>query len=343
MKALVKFKKGREGMELKDVPEPIPKDNEIKIKVLGAGICGTDIHIMNDEYSYNTPVIMGHEYVGIIDEVGKNVTNFKKGNYVISLTAAVTCGKCRYCREGLLMLCDKRKSIGSGINGAFAEYMTIPADIAFKVPDEIENKEDLAICEPFACIVRGIIERSSIKAGDLVLISGPGTMGLLALQVAKIQGAHVIVSGIPLDENRLKLAKELGADIIVSNPSKLSEIIKSLSPYGAYGVDVAIECSGVAVSARSCIENVRKRGIYTQVGLFGKEVPIDMDKILYKELTVTNSFASERTSWEIALRLLKDKKVNLRSLISAKIPLKDWEKAFDMVLNKEGFKIVLVP
>jgi len=330
-------------MELRNVREPIPKDNERKIKVLGAGICGTDIHIMNDEYSYNPPVIMGHEYIGIVDEVGKNVTNFKKGNYVISLTAAVTCGKCRYCREGLLMLCDKRKSIGSGINGAFAEYMTIPADIAFKVPNEIENKEDLAICEPFACIIRGIIERSSIKAGDLVLISGPGTMGLLALQVAKLQGGYVIVSGIPQDENRLKLAKKLGADIIVSNPSKLSEIIKSLSPYGAYGVDVAVECSGVAASARSCIENVRKRGIYTQVGLFGKEVPIDMDKILYKELTVTNSFASERTSWEIALRLLKNKKINLRSLISARIPLKDWEKGFDMVLNKEGFKVVLVP
>jgi len=340
LKALVKFASGIEGMTVKEVPEPKPDRNELKVRVLGAGICGTDIHIMRDEYPYNPPVILGHEYMGIVEEAGCGAGEFKKGDFVISLTAAVTCGKCRYCREGLLMLCDKRLSIGSGMNGAFAEYVIIPADLAFKIPDEVENKEDLAICEPFACIVRGVVERSAVKAGDIVLISGPGTIGLMTLQLAKLQGAYVVISGTPDDEHRLELAKKLGADVTVSDPSQLDKVVRDLSPYG---VDVAFECAGVKASADACVTSLRKQGIYSQIGLFGKQIPVDMDRFLFKEIQMTNSFASERTSWETALRLLKNRKVTLSPLISARLPLEEWKEGFGMVIDRQGYKVVLVP
>jgi L-iditol 2-dehydrogenase len=343
MKALVKYKHGDgidHGMRIEDLPEPRPQKGELKVKVLATGICGTDLHIRHDEFFCNPPVIMGHEYVGVVTELGEDVSGFNKGDYVVSVTSTSTCGHCRYCRDGLLMFCDQRRSLGAGINGVFAEYLTIAADLAFKVPDTIQSKEELAICEPFACVVRNVVERAIVKAGDLVLVSGPGAIGLFAVQLAKLQGAYVIAAGTPQDEHRLKLAQQLGADLIVSDPKELPGTIANTNPHG---VDVAFECAGVAASAKTCLESLRKQGLYSQVGVFGKEIPMDMDKFLFKEIQITNNYASERSSWEIALRLLKNKQVQFTPLISKKVPLKDWEEGFHFAEQKKGFKVLMIP
>lgn len=342
MKAVVKHKKGKgkDTIKLMEVDEPKPKNDELKIRVIAAGICGTDIHIMQDEYDNNPPVILGHEFVGIIEECGQDVKGFQKGEYVISLTAVETCGKCKYCRQDLRMLCNKRKSLGSGVNGAMAEYVVVPADLAFKVPEEVTDIESLAISEPYACVVRAVIEMSTVNAGDIVLVSGPGTIGLITVQIAKAQGAYVIVSGLPNDIQRLELAMELGADKIVTNKEELFQVLNKVAPYGA---DVVFECAGVGPSADICIEAVKKGGIFSQVGLYGKKIPLDMDKLLFKEVKVTNSYATERTSWEIYLRLLRQNKICLTPLITKKLPLDKWEEGFNYFLNKEGFKVVLKP
>jgi L-iditol 2-dehydrogenase len=344
MKALVKYKHGdgsEHGMRLEDLPEPKPKKGELKVKVIAAGICGTDLHIMNDEFANcKPPVIMGHEYVGTVEELGENVSGFSKGDYVVSMTGTNTCGRCRYCREGLLMLCDQRRPLGARINGVFAEYLTISADLAFKVPDEIQAKDEFAICEPFACVVRNVVERATVKAGDIVLISGPGVIGLFAVQLAKLQGAYVIASGTPMDEHRLRMAKQLGADIIVSDPQELPNIVAKTN---SYGVDVAFECAGIAASSQACLESLRKQGLYSQMGVFGKEVLMDMNKFLFKEIQITNSYASERSSWEIALRLLKNKQVKFTPLISERVPLENWEEGFNFAIEKKGFKVLLIP
>lgn len=340
MKALVKESFGKEGIKLKDIEKPVPGLDEIRVKIIAAGICGTDIHIMKDEFDYNSPVVMGHEYVGVVDELGKNVKGFNEGDNVVSLTAVETCESCLYCDNNLLMLCDDRLSIGSGVDGAFAEYMTIPAKKTFKLPDNTTDIYQYAITEPFACVVRGVIERTRVDAGDIVLVSGPGTIGLLATQLAKNQGAYVITSGIPEDKKRLELAKELGADEIVSNPDNLEAVIKNHSQYGA---DVAFECSGAAPSIEACLRNLKKQGTYSQLGLFGEKIPVDMDEFLYKEIRITNSFASEPSSWERALRLIKNDKIKLKPLISSQVSLEDWEKGFEMFVDKENFKILLIP
>lgn len=343
MKALVKYKKGsgKDTLQLMDVPEPFPKQDEIKIKINGIGICGTDIHIMMDEFVNFPPVTIGHEYIGVVTEKGEDVTDFEIGDYVVSLTAVKTCGKCPYCRQDLRMLCNDRRSIGCMINGAMAEYLVIPADMAFKIPEEVEDKDSIMILEPAACVVRGVIERSAVNAGDVVVVSGPGTIGQLAAQVAKAQGAYVILSGLSSDSERLKLAKEIGAaDEIASDLEGLKGILASVAPYGA---DVVFECAGAQSSARNCIEVVKKTGIFTQIGLYGKEVKIDMDKLLCKEVIVTNTFATERTSWERCIKLLKENKFTFKPLISKKLPIEKWEEAFDLYMKNEGFKIVLIP
>ena len=257
MKALVKFKNGAgmDTIKFMDMPEPSPGKDELKIRVLACGICGTDIHIMKDEYVNYPPVIMGHEYIGTVCEKGEDVKNFEIGDYVVSLTAVKTCGTCTYCHKDLRMLCGDRKSIGCIVNGAMAEYVVIPADVAFKVPDNIEDKDSLAISEPATCVVRAVIEKSSVKAGDVVVVSGPGAIGQLTAQMAKVSGAYVIVSGLPADKERLELAKQLGADQTASGTKELQTILNAVAPDGA---DVVFECAGAEGSARTCMNVVKK-------------------------------------------------------------------------------------
>lgn len=341
MKALMKQGKGANNVGLVEIAEPEVKQDEIKIKVHAAGICGTDLHIIHDEYPSDYPVVMGHEYSGTVVACGENVNSFQVGDRVVSLTAVVTCGSCFYCNQGLLMLCEKRKSIGSGVNGAFAEYVVVPAKRAYHIPENV-SLDEAALTEPLACAVRCIIERGTVNAGDLVLISGPGTIGLLALQVAKANGGNCVVIGTSKDKERLQLAKELGAIAVINieeadAKSQLKELTRGR------GFDVAIECAGVNASLNICIEQLRKQGHLIQMGLFGKKVEFDADLVLMKELHYTNGFATEPTSWEIALRLLEYKQVDIKPLISHKIPLEEWEEAIRLAEQKEGLKVLLVP
>jgi L-iditol 2-dehydrogenase len=341
VKALVKECRGSDGVVLKQVLEPIPNINEIKIKIHATGICGTDIHIMRDEFEINPPVIMGHEYSGIVQEVGGNVKNFKPGDRVVSLTTVKTCGSCRYCTAGLYMLCDKRQAIGCLINGAFAEYLVIPANRAFKIPEEV-SLDEAALCEPLACVVRSVIEKATIKAGDYVLVSGPGTIGLLTMQVATASGGKVIVAGTSIDKERLALASKLGAagTLVVDEENVFERIMEFTD---GYGFDVAFECAGVSPSADTCLKVLKKTGLYVQVGLYGSRILFDHDLALKKEITITNSFTSTTTSWEKALRLLKSGQIDVKPLISAKLPLEQWRKGFEMVINKDGYKVLLIP
>jgi L-iditol 2-dehydrogenase len=284
---------------------------------------------------------MGHEYAGTVVEVGSGVEGFAAGDRVVSLTAIHTCGHCRYCYEGLLMLCADRLSIGSGRNGAFAEYLVIPSHLAFHIPEGV-SLEAAALSEPLACVVRGVIERADIKAGDYALVSGPGAIGQLALQCAKASGARVVVSGTSQDAERLALSRELGADAtIIVDAVDMAEAAAKFT--GGAGFDIAFECAGAASSAGACLRALRKHSQYAQIGIFGKPITFDMDMALLKEIRLTNSFASERTSWNIALRLLADRKVDTLPLISGKFALEDWEEAFRMAENREGYKILFLP
>ena len=209
MKALVKTKLGPDCMQYMDVPEPVPGDHDIKVKVYACGICGTDIHLMHDTYPSNPPIITGHEFSGVVAEVGKDVTDFKVGDRIVTLTAIETCEECEWCRQGLRMLCPQRKSVGSGIDGGFAEYVILPARHAFRLPEGVSLKT-AALCEPLACVVRSVCERTTVHAGDYVLVSGAGVMAQLTAQVAHANGGVVIMTGLASDAERFAMAKRLG-------------------------------------------------------------------------------------------------------------------------------------
>ena len=339
MKALVKFGPGREGMAVREVPIPVIKSNELLVKIMIAGICGTDLHIMEDEYPAELPVIIGHEFVGCVVEVGRDVQGFDVGDQVLSMTAASICKTCTYCRHGVPVLCDARKSLGSGVNGAMAEYMALPADIVFKVPENKRDDPGMVVCEPLACCIRAV-ERSSLKFGDVVVVTGPGAIGQLTMMLAKEAGGFVIMSGMPIDGERLAFAKKNGADVVCDDPSKLNERVRAHAPLGA---DVAFECSGATPVFNTLANVLKKGGNLVQLGIYGKTVPADIDLMLKKEINLTVSFSSAYSSWERLLKLASQDKLDLAKFVSATFPLDEWGKGFDLAISKQGYKIAITP
>ena len=342
MKALVKTKLGPDFMRYMDVPEPVPGDHDIKVKVYACGICGTDIHLMHDTYPSNPPIITGHEFSGVVAEVGKDVTDFKVGDRIVTLTAIETCEECEWCRQGLRMLCPQRKSVGSGIDGGFAEYVILPARHAFRLPEGVSLKT-AALCEPLACVVRSVCERTTVHAGDYVLVSGAGVMAQLTAQVAHANGGVVIMTGLASDAERFAMAKRLGGVKETVRVDEDGALEKILALTGGMGPHVAYECAGVASSADFCLRALRKTGTYAQVAIPGKPIPMDMDMALYKEIVLTNSYASERTSWLTALSLLENHLINIDPLASTTLPLEQWEEGFRQTIAKTGFKVLLMP
>ena len=341
MKALRKLHQGEDGVQLCQVPVPEPRADEIRVKVVYVGICGTDMHIIGDEYDANMPVTMGHEYSGIVDAVGSDVTDYAVGDRVISMTVGSACGKCRCCRQGNELKCVERKSIGSGMDGAMAEYVVVKADRAFHIPEGVSLKI-AALSEPVSCCVRSVIEVSAVRAGDYVYVSGPGVMGQLVAQLARLSGAHVTVGGTGMDGERLALAKRLGADVTV-DVTRCDIAEKALEITHGEGFDVVYECAGVRPSAETCLQVLRKMGQYVQVCLFGKPVLFDMDAALIGEKHIVNSFAADRSSFEITLRLLEANRLRLENFVTEVYPLEQWEQALEDTSRKVGYKILLQP
>jgi L-iditol 2-dehydrogenase len=331
-------------MEVRDVAESKAGPGQVKIEVKAAGICGSDLHIFHDDIAgipINPPVVTGHEFTGVIVEVGEGVTQWKVGERVTSETAVSFCGDCMHCRTGRYNLCNNRRTLGYWYNGAFTSYTVVPKERIHKLPDAIDFIAG-ALAEPLACVTHAVLELTTIITGDVVLVSGPGSIGMLALQVAKAQGAIVVVSGTNIDRERLTMAKQLGADYTVDiTEQDLAALINELTC--GRGADVTLECSGAARAANDALVLTRKFGHYTQIGLFGKPIQIDFEKICYRELKVTGSLGSTWTSWEKAIQLMASGKVNTRDLVSHVMPITEWEKAFKMFEDKEGYKLVLTP
>ena len=341
MKAVVKYDTGIGNVGVRDMPEPYPKAGEVKIEVKAAGVCGTDIHIYYDEYKTTPPIILGHELAGVVAEIGAGVTTCQVGDRVTSETYFDTCGVCRYCRGGMPNLCSKRRSIGSIVNGAMTKYVIVPQVNVHQLPESVGFQAG-ALTEPLSCVVHGGLIKTKIMPEDVVLVSGPGTIGLLAVQVAKSAQATVVVSGLTQDEKRLELGKELGADYAVNvEKQDLFEVLNGLT--GGYGADIVFECAGAGPSAAMCLRAVRKAGQYTQMGLAGKAYSWDMDQVAYKEIKMTGMFATIPDSWTKSLKLMAAGLVNTKALASHVLPVTEWEKAFEMFKNKEGFKIILEP
>lgn len=340
MKALVKFSKGREGVALREVPLPEPSTGEVRIQILAAGICGSDLHAMFDQRKTALPVILGHEFVGTVEKTCGDVGDLKVGDCVVGIPACYGCGECKWCKEGIVTLCPERKSIGTHKDGAFAPYMVMPAKYCFKVPQDANNILSYAAIEPLACAVRGVYEHIEVQEGDVAVVSGPGTLGLFAIQCLKARGAYVIASGLPHDRHRLKIALECGADEAVESVEALRAAIARKNPDGA---DIAVEATGVVPSLETCLDVLRNLGTFLQIGVYGGPITFDFNAVYRKELKVRSTNSTALSTWALTMDLLKRGLLDLTPVISLQLPLAEWEKGFDAAIDKSAFKVLLIP
>jgi L-iditol 2-dehydrogenase len=330
VRGLTKVAPGKGNVELADRPEPEPAPGHVVLEVLGAGICGTDLHIADGEYETVTPVTMGHEVSGMVAMVGADVDDSLLGTRVVSETYFSTCGACTWCLAGRINLCPERRSIGTHVDGAFAPRLAVPAKNLHRFPEWLDGHA-AALCEPLACVCHSVLEPdAAVGSGDAALVIGPGPVGLLAAQVARSAGATAHVRGTPQDDRRLAAARELGFEA-------------STTAEDSAEADVVIECSGSEAGMSAGIGAARRGARYVQMGLAGREVTLPFDLVCFHELTITSGFASTPTSWTKALELVEQRRVQLEPLLTEVVPLGEWERAFASTRAGEGIKYVLDP
>lgn len=340
MKALIKKAVGYGNMEVMEIEEPKAERNLVKVKVKYCGICGSDLHAYEGTYSSTTPpVVLGHEFSGEVVEVGPDVKHVKVGDRVTSETTFQTCGKCEQCLTKNYNLCSNRKGIGTQVNGAMAEYVLSREESIHVLP---ENVSYLSAClsEPMACGIHASLEKTQIKAGDVVCVFGPGAIGLLLSQVVKAKGAIVILAGITKDYKRLELAKEMGMIVVDQLTEDIQDNINKLTNNN--GVDIAFECSGSVAALNTALKITRKRGSVIQMGVFPKDFnEIDTESILQKEIVYIGSRSQKPSSWEKTMKLLGEKVITPEKIVTSIISLKDWEKGFIDSIDAKDIKVVI--
>jgi L-iditol 2-dehydrogenase len=342
MKALVKTAPGNGNLEIIDVPVPACGRGQVLVEIAYCGVCGTDIHVMHDTFRNFPPVILGHEMSGTVAEVGRDVQGVALDERVTILGAtAVSCGHCEYCRSGSFIFCKSRRGMGHGVNGAFTRYVVVRPDQLYRIPESFSLAE-AALSEPFAAVVQAVSELTPVQIGDTALVSGPGPMGLLAVKLLVAQGVKTIVAGAPGDDHRLAAAQAFGAHAVVNvGECNLAEATAELT--SGRGVDVAFECAGHHGSVRGCLESLRPMGRYTQIAICGCEIQYPIDTMFYKQLTLQGSITYTAATWDRMMRIYETGKIVLEDLISHKLPITEWEQAFNLCMDKQALKVVMHP
>ncbi|MCP3027976.1 zinc-binding dehydrogenase [Halobacillus sp. A5] len=341
MKALVKTELGFGHLELQEREVPKVGPDQVKIEVKYAGICGSDIHTYEGHYKVAAPVTLGHEFSGKVVETGRGVTGFKAGDRVTSETTFYICGECEYCQSGDYNLCNYRKGLGTQQDGGFAKYLIARKESVHHLPNNVDD-QSAAMTEPLACTYHAVA-KTNINGGDIVVVIGPGPIGLLTAQVAKSRGAVVLITGLTNDRVRLEKAEEIGIDYAVDiQKQDIKELVHRLTD--GYGADVVFECSGAAPAAKQGFDLLRKKGQYAQVGIFAEpEVPFDVEKIIQKEIRVVGSRSQKSSDWEPSLELMNNGSVNARALVTHEYDISQWEKAYTAIKSGEAIKVLLKP
>lgn len=327
--ALVKLGAGAESVGVVERTVREPRDHEVVVNVIAAGICGTDLHIISDEYPSDAPVTLGHEVTGHVSRVGRFVDQNWIGSRVVCETYQSTCEECNECLDGRRNLCSRRRSIGSMEDGAFAKQLVVPARNLHRVPASVSHYA-AALTEPLACVCHCLLDPAVINVGDDVLVVGPGPMGVLAAQVAIAMGARVVLFGLPADEERMLIARKIGIKTTTERPTSTS-------------FDVVIECSGSAAGISIALEAVIRAGRYVAIGISGHDVSVPLDHVLYKELTLTSGFATTPRAWRRALRLMEEGSVQLDLMITSIVSLTEWRSAFNTLRLGRGLKVLIDP
>jgi len=329
----------KKGIWLVENPMPEVGHNDLLIKIRKTAICGTDMHIYHwDEWSQKTipvPMIVGHEYVGEVVDMGSEVQGFKKGDRV-SGEGHITCGHCRNCRAGRRHLCRNTEGVGVNRQGAFAEYLVIPAFNAFKIPDNISD--DLAsIFDPFGNAVHTALSFDLV--GEDVLITGAGPIGIMAAAVAKHVGArHVVITDV--NPFRLELAKKMGATRAVNVAEQdLKTVMDELGM--TEGFDVGLEMSGVPSALHSMLDTMNHGGNIAMLGLPPDNVAIDWNKVIFKGLMIKGIYGREMFETWYKMASLIQSGLDLSAIITHQFTVEEFQQGFETMASGQSGKVIL--
>lgn len=332
-------------LEVTDMPEPEIGPRDVLVEVRACGICGSDIHGYDGSSGRRIPpLVMGHEAAGIIAKAGPEVEGFAVGDRV-TFDSTVSCGHCQFCRAGRINLCDNRKVLGVSCgeyrqHGAFAQYVAVPQNILYKIPEGLAF-EHAAMIEAVSIAVHAA-NRAPVKLGDTAVVVGSGMIGLLVIQAIRLAGCSQVIA-VDLDDDRLYLARKLGADVTL-NPKQDNVIQEIQARTGGNGADIAIEVVGATVTIQTAIQATRKGGSITLVGNLAPTVEVPLQAIVTRELTLYGSCASNG-EYPACISLLERGDIQVEPLITAKASLEEGPGFFDRLYKGEpgAMKVILQP
>jgi 2-desacetyl-2-hydroxyethyl bacteriochlorophyllide A dehydrogenase len=330
------FYKKANDIQIENAEIPVPEDNEVLIKVGMAGLCGSDLHrFLGERKVRYTPIILGHEFFGIIDRVGRNVKRFKQGDRVVG-NPYFTCGKCEYCISGHRNLCQHRTNIGIDMPGCFAEYIVMPEDSLYCI-DTIVPEQEAVMVEPTAVALRAINMAGSLIGKNVVVI-GAGTMGQLITQLAVNAGAEVTVTDIV--DRKLEVCKKMGASHII-NSLENDPIEASRKWTDGQGPGVVIETAGIPITVEQAVKMVQWGGRVIVVGLSTTPAKISPIDIARREIEIIGSVLYVK-EFEEAVKLINKRMLNFEPIISHVLPLEKCQEGFGlMAAGKDAMKILL--
>lgn len=332
-------------LEMDDLPVPLPGEDELLIRIKACGICGSDVHGYDGSTGRRIPpIVMGHEAAGVVEAVGSAVSNFRAGDRV-TFDSTVYCGKCFFCQRGQVNLCDQREVIGVSTPGfrrmgAFAELVTVPARIAYSLPDNMPFSH-AAMIEAVSVAVHAT-SLTPIALEDSTVVVGAGMIGLLALQAVRAAGAGRVIV-IDVDDTRLEMARSLGATHTLN--SRSSQVIPQiLEITSGRGADAALECVGITEAVRTALDSVRKGGAVTLVGNVAPKIELDLQSAVTRQIRLQGSCAS-CGEYPACISLISRGAIRVAPLISAVAPLDEGISWFDRLYRREPglLKVVLEP
>jgi alcohol dehydrogenase/L-iditol 2-dehydrogenase len=336
--AVINYGPEKFSVDLREVPVPEIGPEDVLLEVAAVGVCGSDLHqwLGDQSWKVNYPVVLGHEFSGVVRQSGERVSKWKEGDRVASETAAVVDPESPMTRQGLYNLDPGRRGFGYGVDGAMTKFVRVPARCLHRLPDSLPF-EKAALAEPCCVAYSAAVVGSRIHPGDRIVVLGPGTIGLLCAMMAQLGGATVAVFGLEQDAGRLEIARRCGCHGLTDGLTEWAFEADGL------GADGAIDATGASESLRKALEIVRPNGWITKVGWGPQPMDFSLDPLVQKNIRLQGTFSHTWNTWERVLRLLASGKLEVTPIIGGVWPLEKWREAFEAMHSGRILKALIKP